>query len=185
MTDEEWRKRLLRRNEKDYQLLIQQYGKLCWAVAASILSGPHASRMDIEELVSDVFFRFWKQPEKYDPERGSLKNYLALMTKSMALNALKKLRREAVLPLEEGWEKADVTMPEPDWQGLYTAIQQLEEPTREIMIRRFFYNEKPARIRQKMHLSSKEVDNRLYRGKKKLRSLLEDPVHWEGGLEYE
>lgn len=181
MTDKEWQERLLRREEKDYQLLIYEYGKLCWAVAASVLSGPYASRLDIEELVSDVFFRFWQHPEKYDPERGSVKNYLALLTRSMALNTLKKLQKEAVLPLDENRE---ISAPEEtaDWQIIYEAIKELEEPTREIMIRRFFYNEKPAVIRKKMRLTEKEVDNRLYRGKKQLRSILE---HWEGVLEYE
>lgn len=181
MTDEEWQERLMQRDEKDYQLLIQQYGKLCWAVAASVLSNSPSSRMDIEELISDVFFRFWQHPEKYDPERGSLKNYLALVTKSMALNKLKKIQRESALPLEESWKGA-VPEAAADWQDLYEAIKELEEPTREIMIRRYFYNEKPAAIRQKLRLSEKEVDNRLYRGKKKLRSLLK---HREGEWEYE
>ena len=52
------------------------------------------------------------------------------------------------------------------------ALDTLKEPEREIMIRRYFFNEKVKIISEKMNLQSKEIENKLYQGKLKLKSLL-------------
>jgi RNA polymerase sigma-70 factor (ECF subfamily) len=49
------------------------------------------SRHAAEDLVHDVFVRFWRQ-ESYDPRRGPVLAYLLLLTRSMALNRLAQQR---------------------------------------------------------------------------------------------
>jgi RNA polymerase sigma-70 factor (ECF subfamily) len=44
-----------------------------------------------EDLVQDVFLRFWRQ-ERYDPRRGPVLAYLLLLTRSMAINRLNQQR---------------------------------------------------------------------------------------------
>jgi RNA polymerase sigma-70 factor (ECF subfamily) len=39
-----------------------------------------------EDTTQDVFLRFWLHPERFDPERGELGSYLALMARSRALD---------------------------------------------------------------------------------------------------
>lgn len=163
---------LIKHQEETYQQVINQYSKLLWAVAATVLINHHAA--DIEEIVSDVFIRLWQDPKKYDPEKGSLKTYLALMTKSMAINKVKKNNRNPFRLVDEKEAHQEKIEQEQNWQILYSAIQQLEEPAKEIIIRRFFYEEKPKIIQQNMNISAKEIDNYLYRGKKKLRKILGD-----------
>ncbi len=178
MTDEEVKTKLLAGDEQFFDQLIDQYSKLLWAVAATILTVKNSNQqMDIEEVISDVFLRLWQQPEKYKPKKGSLKSYLVIMTKSLALNKLKGKRRHQHEDIGEVNELylSETAQKDEDiaWQDLYDAVMKLEEPTRRILIMRFFYEMKPSEIQKQLGLSSKEVDNRLYRGKKKLHEFLE------------
>src|SRR5580704_12474906 len=42
-----------------------------------------------EEVVQEVFLRFWGQPERYDSERGSLRSYLLALTHGQAVDLLR------------------------------------------------------------------------------------------------
>lgn len=171
MNDIDIYQKLVEHDEETYQLIIESYSKLLWAVALSILGSNQAfNTMDIEEIVSDVFIRLWREPQKYDPEKGTLKNYLAVMTKSLALNRYKQNKRLKTMELYESLEN-ELTNDE-DWEYLYGAIQLLEEPYKEIIIRRFLFSENPKTIRKRMNLSVKQLDNYLYRGKNKLKQIL-------------
>ena len=167
---------VLRRDESAFREAIQTYTKLLWAVADSILNGCDGYEQDVEECVSDVFIYLWNNIKQFDPARGSLKSYLVGIAKSNAINRYHKKSRERVVQLEDYMEKADEEkqLETKDYSRLYEEVKKLPEPTREIMVRRFFYDEKPARIAEKMGLPKKEIDNRLYRGKKALSASLSD-----------
>jgi RNA polymerase sigma-70 factor (ECF subfamily) len=42
-----------------------------------------------EEIVQEVFLRLWHTPEKFDPERGSLRSYLLAQTHGRAIDVLR------------------------------------------------------------------------------------------------
>ncbi|WP_270344536.1 RNA polymerase sigma factor [Enterococcus thailandicus] len=90
--------RLKKRDDDAFDYLITAYSKLLWAVGAR--SGVH-NNMDLEEIISDVFLRFWQHPEKFNPEKGSLKTYLCIMTKSMTRNKWQKVQKFKQEPLTE------------------------------------------------------------------------------------
>ena len=41
----------------------------------------------VDDIVHDVFAQFWDRPEVFDPQRGSLRNYLSAMTRSRSIDA--------------------------------------------------------------------------------------------------
>lgn len=133
--------------------------------------------MDVEEVVSDVFIRLWNNPEKFDYKKGTLKTYLSVMARSMALNRRRKLLgkqegqiEEFLAVDQESLEEQNITNHQ--LRAAYDIIQEMEQPTREILLRRLFLEEKPMQISKLMELSPKEIDNRLYRGKKQLKDEL-------------
>ena len=63
-------------------------------------------------------------------------------------------------------------MKEETRNALIAAINALGEPDREILIRRYYYEQKPKEIALAMDMSAKQVDNRLYQTKLKLREAL-------------
>lgn len=170
-------RRLLSHEESAFAEIIDSYSKLLWVVASGILC-PDGSVEDVEECVSDTFLALWAHPEKYEPQRGSIKSYLCIMAKSQALNARRKLVRDNTISLEEhqgepSYEDEDI-IGKTDYSILYDAIRQLGEPTKEILIRRYFHGETPQQISSKKKLPKKEIENRLYRGKKALRTILSE-----------
>lgn len=42
-----------------------------------------------EEVVQEVFLRLWHQPDRYDPERGSLRSYLLAQTHGRSVDILR------------------------------------------------------------------------------------------------
>ena len=51
--------------------------------AAFRILGRHA---DAEDVTQEVFLRFWRAPDRFDPGRGELGSYLRLMARSRALD---------------------------------------------------------------------------------------------------
>jgi RNA polymerase sigma-70 factor, ECF subfamily len=64
-----------------------------------------------EEVLQEVFLRIWNQPDRYDPDRGSLRAYLLALTHGRSIDlvrseASRRLRegREARLAAEAGYD---------------------------------------------------------------------------------
>ena len=56
-----------------------------FALARRLLVDPGMA----EEVVQEVFLRLWNQPEKFDPERGSLRAFLLAQTHGRAVDVLR------------------------------------------------------------------------------------------------
>ncbi len=64
-----------------------------------------------EEVVQEVFLRIWTAPERYDPDRGSIRSYLLTQTHGRAVDLLRsegsrKIReeRDALQAAESGYD---------------------------------------------------------------------------------
>jgi RNA polymerase sigma-70 factor (ECF subfamily) len=182
--DEQIRNRLLTKDEKALELLIDKYHKLLWLIVESTLRGIGKPE-DIEECVSDVYIRFWRKPSAFDPDRGTIKTYLSVMAKSMAINRYKAIvkRYEATGNITENIyteDISDIVCREEINGKLLDAIFGLREPDSEIFIRRYIFGEKASAVASRLGMDTKDVENRLYRGKKKLKIIL-----CKGGAQYE
>jgi RNA polymerase sigma-70 factor (ECF subfamily) len=56
-----------------------------YATALRVLGRP----ADAEDVTQEVFVRFWRSPERFNPQRGELGPYLRLMARSRALDLLR------------------------------------------------------------------------------------------------
>lgn len=158
------------------ELLMDKYSRLLWTIAGAVLKNA-ATTEDIEECVSDVFLHIWFHPEEFDSNRGSLKGYLVLLTRSKAIDRLRRSKRVSVVSFDEDilLKTEDVLenlIKKEDKTQILESIEALEEPNREILIRRFFFEQKPSEIARALSLPVRQVENRIYRTKQQLRQIL-------------
>ena len=72
-------------SQKALETVIDRYGSYVKVIAINIIKPPMTDA-DVEEVVSDVFLSLWSHPG--DPDRGSLKGYLAAITRNKARDRL-------------------------------------------------------------------------------------------------
>ena len=161
------------RSEKAIQELDIKYGKVCHKLSYNILN----NKQDAEECVADTFIYLWEHPEKFDPEKGSLKSWLCIVVKSRAIDRFREITRRGVLPLEEAvlaqaLGLQEEAMRKETRRELLETVNSLDEPGREILVRRYYYDQKPRQIALALGMTVKQVDNSLYRSKRLLREKL-------------
>jgi len=146
-----------------------------WKIALGILKDV-ADAADIEDCISDVFYKLWKSPELLDYENGNIKSYLAQMTRNTAIDLLRKRSREKSTVLDEDEfinESSDdlfeTVLKNEEKEALHQIMDTMNERDREILVRRFFEDQKPAQISEEMQIPLREVSNRLYRIKADIR----------------
>ncbi len=184
MSDERTVKSIREGDERALAAVMGKYARLLWTVADGVLAGI-ADEQDVEECVADAFIKLWSEPEKFDPGRGSLKSWLCMVTRSRALDKYRELNRRCEQPMDEALlsrssAPEDRLLREERNEALNRALDTLPEQDRDILLRRYARSQKPREIAAALGLPVKEVKNRLYRSKLRLKSLI---LRQNGGIE--
>lgn len=160
--------------EKGIYEATVKYGGLAKGIAIKIL---RSKQEDIEECVADTFIALWKNTSKVDLNRGTLKAYIVCIARSTALNRYKKLSKDKMEYIENESMMSNENIEEDiarksDVEILQRLINDMGDPDKEIFTRRFFLFEKVKEIAAYLRLTEKTVENRIYRGRKRLKKEL-------------
>lgn len=160
-------------DEQAMQKIICRYSRLLWSIVGAVLSQVGTTE-DMEECVADVFIDLWEHPQKYDESRGSLKAWLSVIARNKAIDRYRQKTKIKTIPLEETVLAQMGVEPEMEnREGLQEALAELTEEEKEILLRRYVYQQKPKEMAVALGLSVKQIENRLYRIKAKMRKQME------------
>lgn len=156
---------------------ISLYSRLLWSIARAVLRNIGTAE-DMEECVADAFIQLWKSSPVLNESSGSVKSWLCVAVKSRAIDRYRKIVQKSEIALDEqlascGPGIVDQTLDAVLQRELIAAIHALGEPDREIILRRFYYRQKPKEISLALDLPIRQVENRIFRAKQKLRAQLD------------
>lgn len=162
---------------------IQNYMPYVSSVVYQVI-GQSMSLPDVEEVTADVFVALWNHSTSIRSD--TVKSWLATVARNAALNKL-RFRGQDV-PLEDDTVVLiDSATPESETEKyerqmlVRQAIYAMEMPDREIFLRHYYYYQSVSVIAQEMRLGVSNVKVRLFRGREKLRTVLENLQ--EGGTD--
>ena len=160
-------------SQKALETVIDRYGSYVKAIAINIIKPPMADA-DVEEVVSDVFLSLWSHPG--DPDRGSLKGYLAAITRNKARDRLRRFHLEIPLendflevPVEDSCRQIELAQLK---QAVKQMVDRLEEPDRTILLRYYYFYQKTDAIARDMGMNPATVRTKLARSRQKLKEWL-------------
>lgn len=181
LRDDEIVRLLTLKPEKGLEKLMDGYTGLAFSIVYGKLSNI-CSKEDIEECVSDIFYEIYKNRDSIDPEKGSLKALLCVISKRKAIDLYRKaIRQNQKLPAEEmenepaggdnyGVETAVINNETKNL--LISEIKALGEPDSEIIIRKYYFGQSTKLIAKDLRLKENTVDKKVSRGLNKLRLAL-------------
>lgn len=165
------------RDNSAYEYMISKYSRMIYCLAFKILSGSH-SKEDIEECVADVFLDAWVKIGEFDEGKANFRTWLLILTKYKALTYRRKRGINCVINIEsielqDDFNLERLVLLKQDQQQVMEIIDSFQEPDREIFIRRFLLGEKINDLARVFNLSRTAIDNRLLRGRKIIKEVLQ------------
>jgi RNA polymerase sigma-70 factor, ECF subfamily len=161
------------------EILYDRYGGLVYKLALRILSQPEAAA----DLTQEVFLNLWKQPDRYDPSRGSLAVFLTVLTRSRALNRIRQFKSQQQLTARIGQEVLPTHYERPGLERLSLeeladrvrqALQTIPEAQRQVLEWAYYDGLSQSDITEKTGIPLGTVKSRSRQGLLKLQNLLED-----------
>lgn len=187
---------LVARRPEALEALMRQYGREITYFIRGFLNGTGTAQ-DAEECAQDLFVIAWQEIDTFSPTRGSLRTWLTMRAKYIALDRLRQLRRRqsAVVSLDsEGTagrngespagERPPAHLTDSNMEGLLEqrerseelgrALEALPELDRFLVYMRYFRLASTEDISAKTGLTRHAIDTRLWRARKALRDALEE-----------
>ena len=160
-------------------LLYDRHSPLVYGIALRALKDTQAA----EDLTQDIFLSLVKN-NAYNPKRGALRTYLAVLTRSRAIDRLRargtrsravnRLKRSHPLQANSSTENRPLEQASQQETRLTveTALSQLSDDERQILQMMYFEGHTQAAIAKQLDIPLGTVKTRSRRGLLKLRKIL-------------
>ncbi len=188
---------LATRDARALEALILRYSREVAYFVRMVLEGVGTAQ-DAEECVSDLFIAAWEEIDTFDPARGTLRTWLTMRAKYLALDRRRQLQRRHAhaIPLDrpsvafgtaEARSPGDVPqlhladaeslegqlLRREQQEQLRVALEELPELDRLLVYMRYFRLSTTEEIAERTGLTRRAIDTRLWRTRKALRDTLE------------
>ncbi|MBV8952089.1 MAG: sigma-70 family RNA polymerase sigma factor [Actinobacteria bacterium] len=134
-----------------------------------------------EEVVQEVFLRLWNEPERFDPQRGSLRSYLLANAHGRAVDLIRaessrrsREERDARLTAESGYDVEREVWDLAVADQVRDALETLTDGERTAIELAYFGGHTYREVAQLLDQPEGTVKSRIRSGLGRLRSLLVD-----------
>lgn len=164
--------RLQRQKEDALEFIVDKYLPLIKGVTYKVLS-PLKNDGVIEECINDIFLSIWNNSKKFHGDSTDFKKWICAIAKFKSIDYYRKANKKVevtsnYMDLDPEKSAEDELIMMEDKAELIKLINILEPLDRDIFIMKFFLGLKTEEISTKLGLTKAAIDNRIYRGKKKL-----------------
>ena len=164
-------------DERALRTVYERYSPLVYGLARRVT----ASTAHAEEITQEVFVYLWQNPDRFDPERGTLRAFLGAMTHRRSVDELRRNTRRVaredragqdasnldVLDIGEGVERSQTA------ERVRAAVLSLPEPQREAVLLAYFGGCTFRQVAERMSIPEGTAKSRLRLGLGKLAGLLD------------
>ncbi|MDT0163371.1 MULTISPECIES: sigma-70 family RNA polymerase sigma factor [Bacillus] len=172
--DRNFIKRLKKKKEDALEYIIDEYSPLVHAICRKALSA--YGNGAIQECLNDIFLAVWEQASRFEGKPEDFKKWIGMLAKYKSIDLFRQLERQGVREQDDHMiyeypGQQDVQMQlvrKEERNTMLLALSTLPELDRDIFIQKYYLNLSASEIAESLGLSVAAVDNRLYRGKKKL-----------------
>lgn len=154
--------------------LYDRHGGLVYGIALKVLGHPQ----EAEDLTQDIFIKL-AQSSTYDPQRGSLRTFLAILTRSRAIDRLRsrttaQSAQARLQPTSPSPPATDTLAQIEQAQHLKAALSQLSGDQQQVLRLAYYEDLSQSAIAQQLNMPLGTVKAHARRGLLKLRQLLQD-----------
>ncbi len=157
--------------------VFRRHGGAVFALAKRVLGD--AGRA--EEIVQEVFVRLWNSPERFDPERGSLRSFLLAQTHGRAVDLLRsdtarkdREAREARAAAEAGYDLEREIWDMAVAERVREAVSLLPDDERRAIELAYFGGRTYREAASELGAPEGTVKSRIRSGLKRMRTVLAD-----------
>lgn len=170
--DQNFIHRLQRQKEDALEFVVDTYLPLIKGITYKVLS-PLENDGVIEECINDIFLSIWNNAKKFQGDSFDFKKWICAIAKFKAIDYYRKASKKMEFSSNDMDVNSEKSVEEElimieDKAELIKLINLLEPVDRDIFIMKFFLGLKTEDISKKLGLTRSAIDNRIYRGKKKL-----------------
>lgn len=157
--------------------VFRRHGGAVFALAKRVLGDPARA----EEIVQEVFVRLWNSPERFDPERGSLRSFLLAQTHGRAVDLLRsdtarkdRETREARAAAEAGYDLEHEIWDMAVAERVREAVALLPDDERRAIELAYFGGRTYREAAAELGAPEGTVKSRIRSGLKRMRTVLSD-----------
>jgi len=177
--------RLQQQKEDALEYIVDTYLPLIKGVTYKVLS-PLENDGVIEECMNDILLSIWNHSTTFHGDTTDFRKWICAIAKFKAIDYYRKNSKTQTFSAIDTDLNADISAEDElivreDKTELIALINLLDSVDRDIFIMKYFLGLKTEDISTKLDLTRASIDNRIYRGKKKLYNKAMH-LNWRGSV---
>jgi len=159
--------------------IFRRYSSQVLGLARRVLRDPSIA----EEVVQDVFLKFWREPDRFDSSRGNLRSFLLAMTHHRSVDLIRsesarriREERDARLAAETGPDIEEEVWQMAQAQKVQFALAGLPEGERNVIELAYYGGLTYREVASRLGLPEGTVKSRIRAGLKRLALMLEEKL---------